>query len=293
MDVMDSTSRIWHRSNGTSWSFVGCEMFASGFQIDIKETRATEAEVLGVVFAGRGHPAGLDLSPTMRVDCVRWNVTWQNGATHAVIAAMRPVVAKYYNAQYRSGWQNPSSSDGKRFAERKWQNTKQLCLGNRTPGDIAELGSGPYEIRNIGFAWFGAVGGPKDLQLQTRPYSKSKDFNDAIRWFLERGLSLKQALGMNKMHMSKLNQEAIAHAVAIFGEIASTNLYVGGAVPAALEMERKIFGSIRDNPINPLTPSAYGFGDAISSFLNLGGIEEKINQLGARQTVKVQMLSVL
>ncbi len=90
-----------------------------------------------------------------------------------------------------------------------WEEWKrQQTSTGLTIGELLELGSGAHEVNGY-FVWIGTT--TDGLTVEPYPYFKDEDLNRDVRFFLEHGTSLSEALRLVEEQWALILQQAVLH----------------------------------------------------------------------------------
>lgn len=295
------TSIRYHKHNSIEWSFVGNDLSLWGlnsFEIDIKPPLTKETVIIDLLFASGVLPEGASLTSDIYFESERWKLTWPDKIGLAVLPNLRKAFQEYHGrtSEFKTGWQNDNTKvfDRETLIRReKWDSRKRQNLGGRSLDDIKALGFGPHEIQFVGFVWYGPVSAKRTYEVQTYPYSDSENFNQAIRTFLQRGISLNEALSLNNKHMKNLNDQLLIGAgLILLGGAGGAAR--GGAAPVSIfEQGKEIALGITNHPKNPLTPNTQSFFEALTRRFREAPIEAKIQAISKIKPQEIPKLRIL
>jgi hypothetical protein len=295
------TSTRYHKHNSIEWSFVGNDLSlwgVSGFEIDIKPPLTKENVIIDLLFSSRVLPEGVSLTSDIYFESERWKLVWPDKIGLTVLPKLRKAFQEYHSrtSEFETGWQKDNTKVFDRetlILREKWDTRKRQNLGGRSLDDIKTLGFGPHEIQSVGFVWYGPVSSKRTYEVQTYPYSDSENFNQAIRTFLQRGISLNEALSLNNEHMKNLNDQLlIASALILLGGGGAAGR--GGKAPVSIfEQAVAVAVGITNHPKNPLTPNTESFFEALTKRFRDAPIEAKIQAISKIKPMEIPKLRAL
>lgn len=218
---------------------------AKFIEIDVKPQMLENSVVISVLFRTGKLPASVKISSDFSGNFERYHFDYSKSSAPVMSSAMnQPFKSYFYNItvrmgvdDYRVGWRQRFAQMAREDAQRKanhleWRNSPHPFLGGRTPDQIVDRGFGPLEIPNVGFVWVGIdrINGSRGtISVQTYPYSGDKNFDGSLRWFMQRGTSLNQALRLNSQHMGELNKQALIGSIQIL--LGALNTMPGRKIP--------------------------------------------------------------
>lgn len=202
-------NKEFSRAKGLDFAFhqVKVEERGGVIEIDVRQSFTNESKIAVLMFKSGKFPDGVKLSSELRFDAERWRIAWSTGNDAAFASLLREpfrtiVLSPLGKAK---GWRD--SARLRAEAIETWRNTPQRALGGRTPRQIVDK-SGPIEILEIGYVW---IGHTRDgLVIQSRSYYKSKVLNRDLLWYLSRGTSLGEAIGLVTAQWQSINRQMLA-----------------------------------------------------------------------------------
>lgn len=277
----------------------------AGFiEIDVKPQMLENSVVISALFGTGKLPGAVKISSDFAGEFERYHFDYRKSSELAMSAAIKPPFKQYlYNIatrtgadDYRVGWRQRFAQRAREDARRevkhlKWRNSPHPFLGGRTPDQIVDRGFGPLEIPGVGFVWVGIDrlnGSRGTTSVQTYPYSGDDNFDNSLRWFMQRGTSLNQALRLNSQHMGELNQQALIGSIQIL--LGALNTMPGRKIPIsqfdrALKMADQT-KNLGDSMLRIIDRSNVGATLTNSSL----GIEQKVQLLSKVEPVAIPSL---
>ncbi|MEP3345393.1 MAG: hypothetical protein ABJN34_11135 [Litoreibacter sp.] len=221
----------YHRIGKIKCALHQIDDFKKFMEVDVKPVSTTEEEVIAALFKSATLPPSTTIQQTLGIGRDRYKIDF-SGSSSAVMAAALKLPFKNYMSlygtyippnHYKHGWRSRLAQKGtdnalKKAKHLEWRNSANPLLGGRTPDQILARGFGPVEIPRVGFVWVGIVstGGSRSVvEIQTYPFSGDKNFDNSIRWFMQRGTSLNQALRLNSQHTEVLYQQALIGSIEV------------------------------------------------------------------------------
>lgn len=295
------SSEQYFKYKSIEWSFFGNNLSLDGinsFEIDIKPSLTKESVIVELLFTSGILPTEASLTSDLYFGVERWQLSWTKKIHFSIYSNLRRTFQQYFDLgrSYEAGWQK---KDIKVFSRQtiilreRWHNKKRSTLGGRNFDDIIKLGFGPHEVVDVGFVWYGPVRSKRTYEVQTYPYSDSKNFNQAIRYFLQRGFSLNEALNMNSKQMENLNNQAISALVLVM-LAGSSGVARGGEAPVTIsEQVMDISLSVINHPKNPHTPNTISLFEALTKQFRNASIEKQIQSISKIKQVDIPKLKPL
>lgn len=229
-----------------------------------------------VVFSSGKLPKNCKMSSDAAIGEERWKITW-TGGNLKIASLMKQPFSHAMVFGLEAGWL--SKVRKRERARAIWRAAPQVALGNRSPNQIAELGSGAYEVTGIGFVWFGQEGSA--IELQSQAYFRTPSMNRDFRWYLERGASLTETRRLSRQQ----NHEVFLLTIAAFGGVMGGAGGVGSASSSALDKGLAVLDKGLNQVGVKTRPAGETFTETLVKVTSSGRNEMRIQQL-ARSPVK-------
>ena len=224
--------------------------------LDVETCMIGEKPIAQLIFSDGAIPAGVTLISTLAIGYERWKVQWSEGRRSQLLSALNGVFQRFVllSHLYGKAWRERAAKErmerqATEVAENVWRARPQEQLGRRSVNDLWKLKSGAYEIAGRGFVWIGTPAGGGGPELEFHALFKNEKVNRDIRWYLERGTSLAEAISLYNRQQTMLATIAVAgFAVAIADNVGK----MGDVAADAWEKIAQTMGMIFNQDNNPI-----------------------------------------
>lgn len=222
-------AKLIFQAPGFQWSFYQINMGKRFFEIDIQPFNVSQTALDKRLFK-TGHVPRANVSGLgrlvltfdwetriadwgrKRAGMVRVRVSW-SGNQLLLASEMRepfPYIL-IHPWWFTKGWERRAADE--RMAHAIWMATPEKAFGGRTPREMLQLGPGAYEVKGEGFVWVSAY------EIQSQPYLET--VNSDIRWYLEHGTDLGEALRLTRDQWQQLSTEMMLGFVCALSQVGS------------------------------------------------------------------------
>jgi len=197
------------------WALYQVDDVERRFEIDVDPPFIPERSIANLIFAHGVVPLCASLTSTMKIGYERWTVQWGPHKRAELFALLNGVFQRFllFSETYGRKWQQRAAKERMEDQLREiqyyvWLAKPQEELGGRSMADLQRLGPGAYEIVGRGFVWRGML--KQSQTVQFHPMFKSEKTNKDVRWYLERGTSLAEAIDLFNRQTRLLDRIVIA-----------------------------------------------------------------------------------
>jgi hypothetical protein len=198
-----------------NWALYQVDDAARLLEIDVDRPFIPDRSIANLVFAHGVVPACASLNSSMYIGFERWTVQWGLHKRAELLALLNGVFQRFLllSHLYGRGWRERAVKDRMEDQLREiqyqiWLARPQKELGGRSMADLQQLAPGAYELVGRGFVWRGMW--KDNLTVQFHPLFQNEKVNKDVRWYLERGTSLAEAIDLFNRQTELLNRIAIA-----------------------------------------------------------------------------------
>ena len=266
-------------------------------EIDVEGVDAykvPEEQIVRLMFTNGIRPDGVTLTPTLAIGYERWTVTWDQGKRAQLLAALNEVFQRFllFSHQYGRDWQARAAKErmeeqAREVAINVWRATPQEEMGGRSMEDLAKLPAGAYEIIGKGFVWVGT--NREGLVVQFHPTFANEKVSKDVRWYLERGTSLAEAIDLFNRQTRLINATVIAGFAVALADMGSK--LDAGSVPAkAWSKIYKVMGFVTGHDLFPAPSHRHLFKAATEHFAR-APVERRIQELSKKRPIPLRILS--
>lgn len=298
-------SQLFYDVGRFEFSIYEVDPYQGFMQLDIRPFETSERDIALVLFGGKDLTAKLsgfasrngilkvDYKPSVWIGYVRWRISWNWNTMHFASLLRDPFFKMMVRAQHKPGWLD---ADIKREAMMEaWRITPQECYGGYAPRDFAAKGGGAFEIKSFGFVWIGSE--QAEFVLQSRPYFKDAALNNDIRWYLEHGASLGEAIRLMRQQWHEVSIIAITSFASAMGGMSgiggiNASRNIPGTVQQALnsaDTARKLTNEFKLTDVKT-RPGELNAADFAQNAMNEGRNEARIQKLAGQPVRALQIL---
>ncbi|NNK63610.1 MAG: hypothetical protein HKO98_10450 [Gemmatimonadetes bacterium] len=298
------TDRIFNRLGPIECALHQIDDLKRFIEIDVRPAGVADATVIAALFPSGKLPPGVEIETDLRIGEDRFRFDFSKSKARVMWAAIRQPFKRYFYEvvwlhtvnRFKHGWRHRLARERqvqvrRMELERAWRGRPHPLLGGRSPDEILKRGTGPLEISKVGFVWVGVdpVTGPRTgLQIQTYPYSGDEDFDNSLRWFMQRGTSLNQALRLNSEHMGELNRQALVGSIEVL--LGALKTMPGKGVPVTmLDKVLKTSGQV-DMTLSATAKAVKRSAAGAHVTGSTMGIEGKVQALGKMEPMAIPVL---
>jgi len=264
--------------------------------IDVATTSIGEKSIARLMFDTGVVPNGVSLRSTICIGFERWTLHWAEGKRTALVAALNGAFQRFLLLPHLYGprWRERAAKERLRQQAREieyniWRTKPQELFGGRSMADLAKLTPGAYEIVGKGFAWVGTPT-PDRPTVEFHAMFPAEKTNNDIRWYLERGTSLSEAISLFNQQTRQLDAIAIAGFAVALADVAP-NLTSGAAkVNVDWEKLAAATGTATSQHWVPLDSHRTVFNEAVKHFAR-SKVELRIQELDKKRPVPIVKLS--
>lgn len=299
-----STDRIFNRLGSIECALHQIDELEKFMEVDVRPGGVKDETVVAALFPAGNLPRNVRLETEVRIGEDRFRLDFSESSAQVMWSAIRQPFKRYFYEvvflhtvnRFKHGWRyrlarERRERERRMTLERSWRGTPHPLLGGKTPDEILQRGWGPLEIPRVGFVWVGvdpSSGSRTDVQIQTYPYSGDADFDNSLRWFMERGTSLQQALRLNDEHMGELNRQALVGSIEVL--LGALKTMPGKAVPVTmLDKVLSISGQV-DKTLSAGAKAASRSHTGVQVAGSRLGIEAKVQMLNKTTPVAIPVL---
>ena len=297
-------NRNFYQLGRIQWALHQIDGVKGFIEIDVRPSGVENKTVIGELFSTKKLPHGAVITSSLGFSEDRIKINFRKCGYNPIISTIKSPFCDYLvqtsvvgdQHLYISGWRRKFALKAREYAERKaiqikWQNTPLPALGGLTPDQLLHKGYGPWEVKGVGFVWVGIdplTTSRATIQIQTRPYSDDKNFNKSIRWFLQRGTSLDQALKLNSQHMGALNKQALIGSITVL--LGALKMMPGRKIPLTrLDKLIHLTGEV-DKSINATAKAIKRSDIGAKLTKSAKSIEQKVQLLNESEAIAVPLI---
>lgn len=277
------------------WALYQVNRSKRKFEIDVEPVMVREERIIKLIFTTNFVPKVSQLTSDLYIDHERWRVTWDKGEGMTMMKSLRGPFQNFLlkHTAYGRNWRERARRERIDMQMREiesaiWRAVPQKRFGGRSPNDLIALGEGPYEVSGQGFVYV------TSHSIQYHPYFKYKKINERIRWYLERGTDLSEAIGLEVRQSKRVNAQMIAgFAIAMADNVGQ----VGSGKEGAWNIKNvnvvqllELLGLGASFEWSPTPSHRHALSAAITEHFESHPDERRIQELDKKRTVKITQL---
>jgi hypothetical protein len=272
------------------WALYQVDLSHRLFEIEVEPPMTAEHLIIKLIFNRIPIPNGVSLKSTLGVGVERWTVQWDRGEFWTMLASLNSRFQNFVvnSTEYGAGWRARARRDRitrqlREIEQLVWWSFPQERFGGRSTNELWELKNGAYEIIGQGFLWLGEDG-TRGRKLEFHSLVDDEQLNQDLRWYLERGTSVSEAVALRTRRWNRIAAQTIVAFAVMFAE---QSVIESGA--ASLE-ELAELSSKALSSVTPLPSHEKAF-DAVVEHLASHPDERKIQRLNQTMAVPITKLA--